>query len=229
MNRTRLIVLGLAVVVSTVLIGGFAFLTESSPSNPATLDPSVQDQAALEPHGARPSDQEWLNRQPNPGPAGEPDAEGAVAELSLPSRNVSLGEILGAQGASGGLLQGEDEERILPVDEAFPFDHLYDRDQLIFRWQTVEGHYLYRHRFALHGASGETISLQLPEGKLEKDPYFGDVYIFENPLEVSIDMNQLMVNGEAGARFRVTYQGCAKIGYCYPPQQRLIEINGSGA
>ena len=85
--------------------------------------------------------------------------------------------MLGAQGASGGLLQGEDEERILPVDEAFPFDHLYDRDQLIFRWQTVEGHYLYRHRFALHGASGETISLQLPEGKLEKDPYFGDVYI----------------------------------------------------
>ena len=48
--------------------------------------------------------------------------------------------------------------------------------------------------------------------KLEKDPYFGDVYIFENPLEVSIDINQLMVNGEAGARFRVTYQGCAKMG-----------------
>ena len=137
--------------------------------------------------------------------------------------------MLGAQGASGGLLQGEDEGRILPVDEAFPFDHLYDRDQLILRWQTVEGHYLYRHRFALLGASGEIISLQLPEGKLEKDPYFGDVYIFENPLEVSVDMNQLMVNGEAGARFRVTYQGCAKIGYCYPPQQRSIEINVSGA
>ena len=230
MNRTRLIVLGLAVVVSTVVIGGFAFLTESSPSNPATLGLSEQDEAALESLGARPPDQEGLNREPNPGVADErSDAEGAVAELSLPSENVSLGEMLGAQGASGGLLQGEDEGRILPVDEAFPFDHLYDRDQLILRWQTVEGHYLYRHRFALHGASGETISLQLPEGKLEKDPYFGDVYIFENPLEVSIDMNQLMVNGEAGARFRVTYQGCAKIGYCYPPQQRLIEINGSGA
>ncbi len=230
MNRTRLLVLGLAVVVSTVVIGGFAVLTESSPSNPATLGFSEQDEAALEPLGARPFDHERPNRQPNPGAADErSDAEGAVAELSLPSGNVSLGEMLGAQGASGGLFQGEDEGRILPVDEAFPFDHLHDRDQLILRWQTVEGHYLYRHRFALLGASGETISLQLPEGKLEKDPYFGDVYIFENPLEVSVDMNQLMVDGEAGARLRVTYQGCAKIGYCYPPQRRLIELNGSGA
>ena len=230
MNRTRLIVLGLAVVVSTVVIGGFAVSTESSLSNPATLGLSEQDYAALEPFGARPSDQKWLNRRPNPGVAEERSvAEGAVAELSLPPGNVSLGEILGAQGASGGLLQGEDEGRILPVDEAFPFDHLHDRDQLILRWQTVDGHYLYRHRFALHGATGETISLQLPEGKLEKDPYFGDVYIFESPLEVSVDLNRLMVNGEAGARFRVTYQGCAKMGYCYPPQQRLIEINGAGA
>ncbi|MEK9528630.1 MAG: hypothetical protein VW491_06915, partial [Gammaproteobacteria bacterium] len=143
MNRTRLLVLGLAVVVSTVVIGGFAVLTESSPSNPATLGFSEQDEAALEPLGARPFDHERPNRQPNPGAADErSDAEGAVAELSLPSGNVSLGEMLGAQGASGGLFQGEDEGRILPVDEAFPFDHLHDRDQLILRWQTVEGHYL---------------------------------------------------------------------------------------
>ena len=230
MNRTLPTVLGLAVVVSTVVIGGFAVLTESSPGNPSTLGLSEQDEAALDPHGTRPSDREWLNQQPNPGAADErSDAEGAVTESSLPSGNVSLGEMLGAQGASGGLLQGEDEGRILPVDQAFPFDHMHDGDQLILRWQTVGGHYLYRHRFALHGTSGETISLQLPEGKLEKDPYFGDVYIFENPLEVSVDINRSMVNGEAGARFRVSYQGCAKMGYCYPPQQRLIEISGSDA
>ena len=166
-----------------------------------------QKVAAFKLHDSRPFDEERYGRQPNPSAAGErSDADGAVAELSLPSDNVSFGEMLGAQGASGALLQSEDERRILPVDEAFPFDHLRDRDQLILRWQTVEGHYLYRHRFALHGASGETISLQLPEGKLEKDPYFGDVYIFESPLEVSVDLNRLMANGEAGTRFRVTYQ-----------------------
>ena len=227
MNRTRLTVLGLAVVVSTVVIGGFAVLTESSPGNPSMLGLSEQDEAALDPHSTRPSDQEWLT---NPDAADErSDAEEAIAESSLPFENVTLGEILGAEGASGGLLQGEHQGRILPVDQAFPFDHLHDRDQLILRRQTVGGHYLYRHRFALHGASGETISLQLPEGKLEKDPYFGDVYIFESPLEVSVDLNRLMLNGEASARFRVTYQGCAKMGYCYPPQQRSIEISGSDA
>ena len=93
MNRTLSTVLGLAVVVSTVVIGGFAVLTESSPGNPSTLGLSEQDEAALDPHGTRPSDREWLNQQPNPGAADErSDAEGAVTELSLPSENVSLGE-----------------------------------------------------------------------------------------------------------------------------------------
>ena len=230
MNRTQLIVLGLALVVSTGVVGGIVVLTESSPGNPSMRDIPGQKVAAFKLHDSRPFDEERYGRQPNPSAAGErSDADGAVAELSLSSDNVSFGEMLGAQGASGALLQSEDERRILPVDEAFPFDHLRDRDQLILRWQTVEGHYLYRHRFALHGASGETISLQLPEGKLEKDPYFGDVYIFESPLEVSVDLNRLMANGEAGTRFRVTYQGCAKMGYCYPPQQRSIEISGSDA
>ena len=230
MNRTQLIVLGLALVVSTGVVGGNVVLTESSPGNPSMRDIPGQKVAAFNLHDSRRFDEERYGRQPNPSAAGErSDADGAVAELSLPSDNVSFGEMLGAQGASGALLQSEDERRILPVDEAFPFDHLRDRDQLILRWQTVEGHYLYRHRFALHGASGETISLQLPEGKLEKDPYFGDVYIFESPLEVLVDLNRLMANGEAGTRFRVTYQGCAKMGYCYPPQQRSIEISGSDA
>ena len=57
MNRTLPTVLGLAVVVSTVVIGGFAVLTESSPGNPSTLGLSEQDEAALEPLGARPPDQ----------------------------------------------------------------------------------------------------------------------------------------------------------------------------
>ncbi len=148
--------------------------------------------------------------------------------MYLPSSNVSIGETTCSQGALEILLQGEDDSLILLVDEAFPFDYLRDRDQLILRWQTVEGHYLYRHRFAIYRASGEAISLQLPDGQLEKDPYFGDVYIFEKPLEISVDLNRLMVNGEEDPHYRVTYQGCARMGYCYPPQQRLIEITGAG-
>ena len=230
MNRTQLIVLGLALIVSTGVVGGIVVLTESSPGNPSMRDIPGQKVAAFKLHDSRRFDEERYGRQPNPSAAGErSDADWAVSELSLHTENISFGEILDSQGPVGALLQSEDERRILPVDEAFPFDHLRDRDQLILRWQTVEGHYLYRHRFALHGASGETISLQLPEGKLEKDPYFGDVYIFESPLEVSVDLKRLMADGEAGTRFRVTYQGCAKMGYCYPPQQRAIEISGSDA
>ena len=225
MNRTQFIVLALVIVVSTGVIGGTAVLTQPSPSNQSTNIIATKSVVAFKNHDASRPASKRINDQANL----ESVAEGALAEPPLPPSNVLFEETSGSRGALGLLLQGEDERRILPVDEAFPFDHLRYRDQLILRWQTLEGHYLYRHRFALHRASGETIPLQLPDGELERDPYFGDVYIFERPLEISVDLNRLMVNGEEDPHYRVTYQGCAKMGYCYPPQQRLIEITGSGA
>ena len=225
MNRTQIVVLALVVVVSTGVISGTVVLTLSSPIDRSTAIRATQSVVALRHYDARPFDSKGINHQASSGSV----AEGPLPELSLPSSNVSIGETTGSRNALELLLQGEDESRILPVDEAFPFDYLRDRDQLILRWQTVEGHYLYRHRFAIHRASGEAISLQLPDGQLEKDPYFGDVYIFERPLEFSVDLNRLMVNGEEDPHYRVTYQGCARMGYCYPPQQRLIEITGAGA
>ena len=225
MNRTQIVVLALVVVVSTGVIGGTVVLTLSGPIDLSTTIRATQSAVALRHNDARPSDSKGINYQASLGAV----AEGPLPELSLPSSNGSIGETTGSRGALELLLQGEDESRILPVDEAFPFDYLRDRDQLILRWQTVEGHYLYRHRFAIHRASGEAISLQLPDGQLEKDPYFGDVYIFERPLEISVDLNRLMVNGEEDSHYRVTYQGCARMGYCYPPQHRLIEITRAGA
>ena len=225
MNRTQIVVLALVVVVSTGVIGGTVVLTLSGPIDRSTTIGATQSAVALRHYDARPSDSKGIDHPASLGAV----PEGPLPELSLPSSNVSIGETTGSRGALELLLQGEDESWILPVDEAFPFDYLRDRDQLILRWQTVEGHYLYRHRFAIHRASGEAISLQLPDGQLEKDPYFGDVYIFERPLEISVDLNRLMVNGEEDPHYRVTYQGCARMGYCYPPQQRLIEITRAGA
>jgi len=121
---------------------------------------------------------------------------------------------------------------ILPVDEAFPFDYWWKEGRLGLRWQVKEGYYLYRDRFLLRDVDGESISLPLPEGRLERDPYFGDVYVLETPIDLELALGESMAQSDLQAQersgpsggFEVTYQGCAKRGYCYPPQKRLISV-----
>jgi len=121
---------------------------------------------------------------------------------------------------------------ILPVDEAFPFDFWWQEGRLGLRWQVKDGYYLYRDRFLLTASDGESISLPLPEGRLERDPYFGDVYVLEAPIDLElalgkpIEQSYLQAQERLGPSggFEVTYQGCAKQGYCYPPQKRLISV-----
>lgn len=120
--------------------------------------------------------------------------------------------------------------KILPVDDAFPFDYWWKDGRLGLRWQVRDGYYLYRSRFTLTDPSGESISLPLPQGRLEEDPYFGDVYVLEAPIEIELTLRDSEKFKESdkksqqvtSAHYEVAYQGCAKQGYCYPPQKRLI-------
>ncbi|MGU3845161.1 protein-disulfide reductase DsbD domain-containing protein, partial [Vibrio diabolicus] len=53
------------------------------------------------------------------------------------------------------------------------------------------------------------------------DEFFGDVHIYTTPLFVNIPLS----NWQEGARVLVQYQGCAKAGFCYPPETREIPIS----
>jgi thiol:disulfide interchange protein len=152
------------------------------------------------------------------------------AEAISRARPIFLSE------TKGTLAQGDqaffEPITILPVDEAFPFDFWWQEGRLGLRWQVKDGYYLYRDRFLLTASDGESISLPLPEGRLERDPYFGDVYVLEAPIDLElalgkpIEQSYLQAQERLGPSggFEVTYQGCAKQGYCYPPQKRLISV-----
>jgi thiol:disulfide interchange protein DsbD len=60
----------------------------------------------------------------------------------------------------------------------------------------------------------------MEDGTPHKDEFFGDVHIYTQPLFVNVPM----YDWQDGARVVVQYQGCAKAGFCYPPETRVIPI-----
>ncbi|KXS37444.1 MAG: thiol:disulfide interchange protein DsbD [Halomonadaceae bacterium T82-2] len=107
----------------------------------------------------------------------------------------------------------------LPVDEAFQASAWRDADTLYVGFTPADGYYLYRQRFA---AASDTpgISLgapQLPPGIFKSDPYLGDVYVFHDPVVMRVPI-QGDAPGDQPLSARITFQGCAEAGLCYPPE-----------
>lgn len=105
----------------------------------------------------------------------------------------------------------------LPVNEAFPFSYQVTADQLLLSWDIAPDYYLYQGQFRLE-VNGQAVDLALPPGKDYHDPYFGDVVIYRQPLDVAVPLSAL---GEA-TQATVTYQGCADAGLCYPPESQQL-------
>ncbi|EGQ8027605.1 protein-disulfide reductase DsbD [Vibrio vulnificus] len=106
------------------------------------------------------------------------------------------------------------------VDQAFPFNFFQQDHRLTLDWQVKEGYYLYQQRLSFSAENVTLGDIQMEDGQPYQDEFFGDVNIYTNPLFVNIPMQ----DWQPGAKVIVQYQGCAKAGFCYPPETRVIDI-----
>jgi thiol:disulfide interchange protein DsbD len=116
----------------------------------------------------------------------------------------------------------ESKPEFLPVDKAFVItsERLESGETQLF-WQITDGYYLYQKRLKFDGLS----ALQqpaLPEGESHSDEFFGEQPVYRQGLEVKIPAS-------ASGQIKVSYQGCADAGLCYPPQTRVIDLGGKAA
>lgn len=91
---------------------------------------------------------------------------------------------------------------------------------LRLRWTIAPGTYLYRDRIRVEAGAGAELPVSLPPAETKDDPNFG-------PTEVYHDRVDAIVPGAALAglrEVRVTYQGCAERGICYPPVTRRLDL-----
>ncbi|MGH2342471.1 protein-disulfide reductase DsbD [Segnochrobactraceae bacterium EtOH-i3] len=84
-------------------------------------------------------------------------------------------------------------------------------------WQVRPGHYLYRDRIQVTDATGAPVPLALPAGIVHDDPNFGPTEILPTDIHARLE--------EKGAPgpLKVSFQGCAEAGICYPPVTRLLD------
>lgn len=155
----------------------------------------------------------------------------ALPQLLLFALTLAFTGTASALGSSGSSLFGGSTNGFLPVDQALPFRYSTDNGAVILNWDVAPDHYLYQGRISVTAVT-EGVQTGAPEFSLASttihDEYFGEVEVFYDPVEVRVPVS--LPDGVREAELKVTYQGCANAGLCYPPQTRdVLYFPGSGA
>lgn len=116
-----------------------------------------------------------------------------------------------------------DEEDLLPVDEAFALSaRAVAPDRIVVEWKIADGYYLYRHRIkAVPTDAARLGAISLPAGKPHQDEFFGRVETYRRQLRAEVPVVAAKTDAVG---IKITYQGCADLGICYPPQTRTLTV-----
>jgi len=119
--------------------------------------------------------------------------------------------------------------QVLPVEQAFVFEAAaLDADTALVRFTIAPGTYLYRDKlkFALAGDAASLGPVQLPAGSVHNDEFFGDTRVFRTVVEINLPVHRFP--GTDRITLMLSWQGCADIGVCYPPQRARTVLDFTG-
>lgn len=109
----------------------------------------------------------------------------------------------------------------LKPSEAFQVE--IDSTKKEVTWTIADGYYLYKSRVKVSLAEDKTASIPfyfLTKAEEKDDPNFGLVNVFHNHMAIAIDQSKDQLGN-----LKITYQGCAAAGLCYPPQTKVVSFD----
>lgn len=121
--------------------------------------------------------------------------------------------------SNSSLFSNDDE--FLKVDQAFAFNFYQKNNLLEVSFDIAPEYYLYRHQFKFKGENTKFTAVLLPDGIDHEDEFFGVQKIFTDKLAFTINLE----NVSNDASIKITYQGCAEKGLCYPPTSKVIKLS----
>ena len=124
--------------------------------------------------------------------------------------------------------QVEADEEYLDPEVAFVLTAVaQSTNDIQLNWRIADGYYLYKQRIKLEPANAEhpVGAIVLPKGLPHSDEYFGEQEIYRQ----SVDANFSVPPGAKSVDVKVTYQGCADAGLCYPPITKVLNVSLEGA
>lgn len=109
------------------------------------------------------------------------------------------------------------ETDFLPPDDAFRVGAYADERVVHVRWVIADGYYLYRRKITVTAESPDLLvfGVALPRGTVKTDPYLGTNEVYTQQVEGTVPYRRLDF-GAHPLQIKVTYQGCAEAGLCYP-------------
>jgi thiol:disulfide interchange protein DsbD len=115
------------------------------------------------------------------------------------------------------------ENDFLPPEQAFRLNVTQEsQGQVRLNWHISKGYYLYRKQLKVEAEpAGGLPQIEFPVGTIKHDEFFGESEVYHDSLE-------LLVNARDARALHIGWQGCADAGLCYPPQNKRVELAGSG-
>ncbi|MCW2099109.1 UNVERIFIED_ORG: thiol:disulfide interchange protein DsbD [Pseudomonas psychrophila] len=108
----------------------------------------------------------------------------------------------------------------LPVAKAFAFSsEALPSGETRLSWQIANNYYLYQKRFKFDGLDAAHPPV-LPQGEEHNDEFFGASQVYRNQVDV-------LIPAGASGQVKVSWQGCADAGLCYPPQSQVVDLGGA--
>ena len=114
------------------------------------------------------------------------------------------------------------ENEIKSAEEVFVISYKNDSDLLDIKWTIEDDYYLYFDSILLK-TNQDNLQFTVKEGEIinHEDEFFGETKIVRNSFNItySIKTNDSNV--------KIFYQGCSDKGFCYPIQNKNINLNSS--
>ena len=124
------------------------------------------------------------------------------------------------------LLSGtqKNKNQFLSAMQAFKFSSVQSGENLIISAKVTPEHYLYQQRFSVQGGAGLKVGKISydQQAEFEEDPEFGRVPVFHRNVTLTVPV-------QGSGNFTLNWQGCAKAGVCYPPEQFQTKVVATSA
>lgn len=129
--------------------------------------------------------------------------------------------------ASAGGSPAAGAPEVLPQQQAFKLEvSALQADMVRAEWNIERGYYLYRDKIKIEaeGAAAQIDPPALPAPhEIKTDAYFGEQGIYRGGVAIDIPVRR-PAPGPATLALKITSQGCADAGLCYPPLTQRISV-----
>lgn len=109
--------------------------------------------------------------------------------------------------------------------EAFQMEALaLDGQTIEIRYRIAPGYYLYRDKFRFVAADARLGFPLFPQGKEKQDENFGRVEVYTEAVSIRLPVERV-ASGPLRVALKITSQGCAEGGLCYPAQHQDLSVD----